>query len=680
VTTSERVSVNASRSENADIYRWDFTGDDRTDASGVTAGWTYQNPGTKEIDLYVAEQNGENDSLVRTITVQSQSNTTTPTTTPTATPDSAPAPPAETPTPDAGGETPMPASTPAQTPTDTPDPAASDGQEPDNAGTYSISTLRRGGEQPDDAPSSVRYLGETGALGIRFVPANPLQTDEQYLEPGADIRVDDLQLRSARFGDDIDPRDVTVRVVFWEPDTREVQTDDGTRTETYAANQEVHSFDATLGTQYDSTGISLPSHYATEMEATMWLEDENGNRIDGARWRFSHQTSELAQAVPVNTRADLWWWAGKNIFLVAVPGLLLSAFGVRSVLNKTGRGPEKGPMWWGIVVLVGAFLIAAVGYFYTAQLLARLPQVFGLLIVAIAAIAMLETMGPTTRTDEFLRHELGDATNTVSEGIRDVLYREKARVRTVHRDDGLGLIKPGIRPFLARLFADPAVIETQKLKTKIENTGPDDRTFVASPESDYALFWQPARWSFEPRLFGGGEDRLGSLRGLNMALIGLTAVGGVVSALAFRYVFNAPTVGAAVGAAVAFVTVSARAKDGEAAFDPAPVHFRDASASLTAMQVAYRESKDIHDAWEMVWEERSRTAKDAKKLEEQRDETLSQQMLEEEMGDSASQIGSFEVTEPGEGEQPDDEAVPEDAQPDETDDEAAADGGVNEDE
>jgi hypothetical protein len=447
-------------------------------------------------------------------------------------------------------------------------------------------------------------------------------------------------LYSTRFGRSIENRDVQLHVVFWQPVDQQIQTENGTRTVTVAGNQSERVYDVSLGTGYSTANVTFPSHFDQKFQATMWLSD-GGQPIDGARWRFGHQSSQSAAGTTVNSQGDLWVWAAQNILIIAIPGLLGCAVGVRGIIERTARGPDKGAMWWALVVGIGLFAVATMAYFQTAQVVTRLPQVFGGLIVAVAAIAMLETMGPRKRTDEFVRDELGDAADALGEGVQNHLYRDKRREYTVRRDDGtLGIIQTGIRPFLARLFADPATIDDAKLKTDIEiRQGPDDHVYLADPDADEPLDWTPAHWEFEPELLREDiefDDEVGQveriLTKLNVRLLAATAIGGVAGFVTGGWLFGTGTTLALVGAGCGFVATAAKARDGYAHFQAAPIHYRSARATLSKQGPAHADAKGLRDAWKEVYSERASTAQDAKELEQDRDETVTGKINKEVLG------------------------------------------------
>lgn len=547
--------------------------------------------------------------------------------------------------------TPTPTSTTAtSTPTDPPSPTQTPGQGNESAAatpvrssgtpdgdTWTLDELRRGGEHPASAPPSVRYLpNRQGAVSIRYTPSAPLQNDLQFMQPGSTLHTDDLQLYSTRFGVQGD-QPVTLRAVFYSVgqetgpngSTREVATDVKTRT-----------FTMNLGYGYDTNNFTLPSHYEDPRNVHLRLE-VGGEPVSGARWTFSHQTvqSEQAPAMTIDSRGDLWVWAGKNIFLVVVPGLLISATGIKGIVRKTGRGPDKSLSWWAIAVIAPALLIVAtVGYFRTAQVAARLPQVFGAIVVLIGAIAMLETMGRTRRTDEFVRDEIEDAQAPLGEALQNVVYKDKRRVYTVERDEGLGLIKTGIRPFLARLFAKPAVLDTSSLKTQVKfEQGPDDRQFITHPEADEPLVWKPAHWAFEWSMFRDGEGS--AFERFKWVRLGATAFSAGIGWVVGLFLFDTTVLPTLLAGALGFVVLAAKARDGYCEFEPAPTHYREARATIAALQEAHKDAMTVEELYEENWSIRATTAKDIKELSEERDRTVTEQLAAEETGIEVFDMG-----------------------------------------
>jgi len=505
-----------------------------------------------------------------------------------------------------------------------------------DAESYGLTDLQTGGVQAEDAPTSVRMLDQ-GAVGVRHSPINPLEEDWTYLEPGSTVKSNEVTLYSTRFGNNLEDMDAQLVIVYWQAGEERVETENGTVTRRTVAEQQVERHNVTLETGYDKTDVSLRPHYDESYETTMWLEAD-GQRLNGTRWRFTHASSPASETVAVDSRSDLWFWAGQNILVIAIPGLLGTTLVGRRILTKTGKGPMKGPVWWGIVAALATLAITLFAYYKTAIMLARLPQLLGGLVVVIAFLAYLETADGEVSWVKFERPELTDAKSPSGEDVKDALKEDAEEHRAVRRSDGsLGLIKPGIRPFLARYFADPARLDDTDLDTQIDISGKWDKKYIADPDEGAVLDWTPAHWEFAPPLTedvdidaeAGTLERL--LAPVNWSFV--LKMGGALSLGYYggRALFGLPSVGILVGL-LAIVGMSYRAVDGRAEFTPAPIHLRSARSSLAYLNDEYDDAKTIEAFEELAWEEQSRTALEARAVSTRMDKTVTERMNEEELG------------------------------------------------
>lgn len=465
------------------------------------------------------------------------------------------------------------------------------------------------------------------------------------MDPGANLHTDDIELYSTRFGDDLDDRELTLNVVFWQRGEREVETPNGTKTVPAAVNQSVRTYSVSLSPGYDVANISLPSHYDKSWELTMWLTSD-GERISGAQWRANHQTVASAAPVSINSFGDLAFWLGENVMLIAIPGLLISAGGTRKLVEWAGDGPNKGVVWWAIVTGVIIAGVVSFAWFRTAQLFYRLPQVFGALIVFIGAVAMLETMGPPNRKAQFVRDELREIDSPIGENLMGLVKKDEKRIKTVKRDDGkIGLIKPGILPFLARVFAEPATLTESDLKTEVEfETGQTDKQYVAKPDADQPVEWRAAHWEFDPEFLREKTDETsegitGLLERINFTLIAVTVIAGVIGHFAGQYLFNGAPILTAAGFIGGFVAASFRARPGQADFDAAPIHYKNARATIAAKGAKFSEGETIEELQLIAHEAQSSTAMDALEYVKARDETMSREITTEELGFDPAKIG-----------------------------------------
>ena len=227
-----------------------------------------------------------------------------------------------------------------------------------SAGPFEIDQLRNGGTQPSAAPPSVRYVGDTeidGAIAVRYRPADPLSNDPVYLEGGQTLNTDQIELYSTVFGDSTGKYELVI--VYWQPETR--QTENGTPVDV-AANQEVQRATVTVEDGYASAPVELNSHYEQNVQATMWLE-QDGQAVDGARWRFEHASAPASQQVTIETQADAWWYSFRTAILPGIASIVIGLSAARATLRRTGSGPRYSLTAWGIFSAGG--VLAVLGLF-----------------------------------------------------------------------------------------------------------------------------------------------------------------------------------------------------------------------------------------------------------------------------------------------------------------------------
>lgn len=476
-------------------------------------------------------------------------------------------------------------------------------------------------------------LGETGAVAIQYEPEAPFKSGQTYLSPGSTIHTDDIQLYSTRFGPSLSTGEYELQVVFWQPATGE----NGTQ---YADAQRKRSYRVTLSPGYDRTNVTLPSQYDTAWKTTMWLT-KDGVPVDGARWVFTHQTVSSERSLSITSFGDLWEWLWENIFMFALPGILLTSLTARGAVRRAGKGPQASVVFYATIFIVAGAVIATVGYFHAALLAYRVPQLFGILLAFMVGVLFLEMTGPTLRRVEFIRDELEHAESPLSDKLMDVVKGYKRVVYMVRREDNtFGLIKKGWRPFTARLFAEPARLTTEDLTTYREwDSGPHFRTFFTDPKADHdgSLKWVRAHWQFNPSLFrpptAADSDSLTGLLGRFRALMVIVPLGlGAAAYYAGMYVWSIGWPVAAVGAALGFIAVAFQAQDGHVEFDAAAEHYMAARKTIAAYGASYEVASTLEDAIEEAQRARVRAAKRAKAIEEHKDTTISREVAEEELG------------------------------------------------
>ena len=536
----------------------------------------------------------------------------------------------------------------------------------DAPGPFSIDELRTGGSQPSAAPPAVRYIGgdtPTGAVAVRYTPADPLSNEPVHLKRGQTLNTDTIELYSTVFGD-ADTGEYDAVIVFWQPKT---ETVNGTTVE-YAANQEVQRATVDVKAGYATAPIALNSHYDESWEATMWLE-RDGELVDGARWRFTHASAPASQQVAIDTQADAWWYAFTTVLLPGVASIIAGLSGAKATLKLAGSGPRYSLATWGVVSGFGVLMALAGLYYEVATVVANFDILLGLSLLPIAYGGGLR-MSPPTERIAFERKELtsalslrrgtdddyesdpeagvapdGGKTATPSDRIEigdddyhDELYEDLSVLTTIRAPDGGRLLpKAGIRPFFARLFARAARLDLSDLRTRVRVQGSASQKVYVDPESEQAVDHRPAhlrrRMPVWHRLPETEEDETLSpvtraLYGvLTVATLALPVIGWQVGSA----VMNTPTVGAAVGLGLLAVE-SYEAVDGSIDCEPAPRHDVTADASLTVLQNEHADARTIEEYEEIAWNERMSTAMEARDIETRRDKSTISRFLEEEVG------------------------------------------------
>ena len=576
------------------------------------------------------------------------------------------------------------------------------GSDVESAGPFDIDQLRTGGQQPAAAPPSVRYVGgatTSGAVAVRYRPADPLSNDPVYLESGQTLNTDEIEIYSTVFGEET-TGDYELVIAYWQPETR--QTENGTAVDV-AANQEVQRATVTIEDGYASAPVALNSHYDQNFEATMWLE-RDGEAVDGARWRFTHASAPASQQVQIETQADAWWYSFRTAILPGIASIIVGLSGAKATLRLAGTGPRYSLTAWGIFSAVLLTSVLGGLYYEVATVVANLDVLMGLSLLPIAYGGGLR-MSPPTERIAFVRKELtdavslrrgerdkekadpdavtdggearGSATDSVElgeDGYFDELYEQLAIKTTIPAPDGGRMVpKKGIRPFFARLFASAARLDLSDLRTRVRVEGAATQKVYVDPDEDSVVSHRPAslrrRMPVWHRLPNPADGE--SLSPITRGLYGLLTVGTLGLPLIGWYagdaVANVPTVGAFVGL-VLLAVESYEATDGVIDFEPAPRHDVTADASLTVLQSEHADAKLLEQYEDIAWKERIKTALEAREIDSRRDRSMIQGVLEDEIGISLKALGLEENAgtdvEASEDEFDFDEAEPESADTD----------------
>lgn len=490
-----------------------------------------------------------------------------------------------------------------ETATATPRPA-SDWEPP---GPFERSDLTTGGVHDAEAPPSVRNIGDpiSGSVGVRHKP-NPLQNSKDWAASGATLQSDRLQLYGTAYGDAVGEYELVV--VYWADKTH--TTENGTGVE-YAGEQSIQRVSFNMSAGYNQIPIALRSHYDDTKEVTMWLE-RDGERVDGARWRYQHRSNPLTAApgTDISSKGDLWMWGAINILLPAIPGIFIGRKAAVHFLERTVTSARKGTGWWLFVLGFLTLLLVLAATWQTAAVLSRAPYIAGLSIAVLSFVAMLGIRDREVETAEFNRKDLESVTAVTGDESKSARKEDIKLKDIVRRDGKIYMPAKGIRPFFARYWAEPAAVDESDLKTVNNTTGDVSKKYEIDPSEDETLKHTPAHLKFSPTLVLPADeddepaespsDRLLDAAGrINWSYIGAAGLGGLAAYYGVMAVFGVPSLAMLIGALPAVIG-GYEARDGRLSIVPAPYHYSEARAILATERAKYREARTFEDLHKMI--------------------------------------------------------------------------------
>ncbi|SFR31164.1 hypothetical protein SAMN04487937_1005 [Halorubrum sodomense] len=497
-------------------------------------------------------------------------------------------------------------------------------------GPFDIEELRRSGTRPPSTAEAVTIKSErslgTGGAFVKYQTLSLINSQPKPLTPSTRVSTNTLTFETSAYVDAVGEYEVVL--VYWNEATT---TGPSGRQRTYAANQEIQRVNINVQKGRDASQIALHPHFDETKQVTMWLE-RDGELVEGARWRFEHQSNPLAQspAFSVDSEGDLFRWAGVIILLPALISLFVSRQVADHVFNRIVIGAQKSLGFW--VILSGVIFIGTAGFatFATAAVLSNAPFVVGLVVGLIGLILMLGLRDADAEKAGFFKRRLDDdaITPTGDEAASSRLVPNRIKT-VVSRGGTLYAPAKGILPMIARYWADPAAVPRSDLTTVDEGDADSDldRMYEVDPTSDEVLTHSPATLSFAPSLTVDVDeselteppegDGIGALPGaieaslsnlskrLNWSFLAVAVGGGVMGYLGGMAIFGAQLVGVAI-AAVPLLIAGTVAVDGHMAVEPAPYHYSDVRATVATERqeyVARRTFEDLHkQIQDMDWQ------------------------------------------------------------------------------
>ena len=513
--------------------------------------------------------------------------------------------------------------------------ASPEADAPDNE--HSLEELRRDGTVRDSRFPSLRVLDEMEALWVvRYRPGalnSYGDSGKEYIDSSTVVERDRIRM----FGShpfDGEQRDYTLEVVYWQPDTREVSTDNGTTTERFANISATETKTVTFDSGMQQTSDIGLRTVDEEVRVTMWLQSN-----PDIRWTFKHQSVPTAQPVSISSEGDFWSEVFLRFGWIVLIGVPVAGYSARRILNETIVGPQKGLVWWLIMLAIAAGVTAIGLWWQATTLITRIPQLAGVLVSVIAFVVFLEGFDADIKSAVFERSILDEARAPGGDEVRDERYREMQSKRVIETDDGhLAIISKGWGPFIARWFADPAKIPIEDVKTQVKVEGPWQQAFVADPESEQVIDHRPPRLAWAPTFIEDVDPERETPRSViervNWQFVVAAVAGPILGYVGGQRALGLPYVGLAVGVLPA-AALGLSARDGHAHFEPAPIHQTQAKATLAWEQQHYQESSLNKDLRKIAWKERLKNPLKARALRAEFDETVTGKLNKKELGDEA---------------------------------------------
>jgi hypothetical protein len=597
-------------------------------------------PGRHEISLVVVGEEGASDERVRIVRVIE------PTATPTQT-----AEPTDTPTP-----APTRTSTPTPTATENGTGAAGSADESDTDdssgstttsgnGTYTLEELRRDGQHPADSPPSVRQVdGEMFWLihwPAKTLWANvgePTDDERQYVGEGDAVSRNSVYLRTISTS----AQDLELTVVSYRVEERTVETENGVTSERQAVGLEERDVTVSLSAGWGIAEVPLPD--LEEDRNVLIYADSAPNTL---RWTFRHEPVATSQAAPISTEGDYLWRLGTDVFFPALIGLFVVGFLVRRAIERAGAGPQ-----WGLGQWVGLMGLGAVlGFLFgpvesTADLLVYAPTVLALILVAVAGIVALETWEDGAENVLFVKPDIEPIVSPGGDSGLDAIMADSDDELVVDMPNGsTAVVRPGIRPFLARVFGSAARIrgaDVMQTSLELDGTDHDQLVFIEpddfepgetadeaddanledadeadlEPAPESAIDYSPEGWELEAPPLETWSDRFRAVAIVAAVGAGAAAVYGALG----------PWFGSGVAAA-ALVGWLAAPVDGYASFRPAPGHLRSAMVTAMVMSSEVADAETLEEARRENIRLRGQSERDVEEALADQDATLLETLL-----------------------------------------------------
>ncbi|MBO4248371.1 hypothetical protein IL252_11155 [Halomicrobium sp. IBSBa] len=472
------------------------------------------------------------------------------------------------------------------------------------------------GPRMSNSPPSVR-MGEDQFFWVVYWPANNPFADVgssdsgEYLPPGHTVGRNAVYLRTWVY----ENQQETVHVAYWERDQKVVQQENTTTTVPVARNVTHVTHNVTFERGRPTVKVPLRQH-DDEVRVTMWIEGK-----EYARWaNFGHRSIATTQSVDIDSAGDYL----SSVIVDFLVWILIGGFAVgwacKRALDEAGIGPQYGYGPWFLALSILTGLGGLLFYENLANLVVNAQYVLALYVVAVIGIVMLETYTRNISAALFLRPTLEHAESPTGDDAYDVVDAEAREEKIVRTNHGVSVVKPGLFPFLARVFGKSArLANVDQLRTRVpmQDDSKWDELYLVDPESAKLLYYEPEGW----RLDWPPLDREHAGEWLAIAGAITLAVASVALGVAgFLTVATVTSVGLLVWAA--------HPVDGKAAVKPAPVHLRSAFGTMVKYAEDVDDAKHLSEVKEQLDRERVRKQRDVDEKVSDHDRTLVEEILD----------------------------------------------------
>jgi len=398
--------------------------------------------------------------------------------------------------------------------------AQSDGgqQSAPSGDEYTLSDLQRGGEVVDERYPSLRTAGDyTAFWAVRYKPRGTGgygdQSAKEYISPSTTVHRTKIRMYGS-FPFDGETREFTLTKVYWTPETKTVQTENGTTSERYAnvtaVDQQQLQYQSGMRRTQE---ISLRGYYDQATRVTMLLELPSGDEL---RWTFNVETIPTAQPVSIDSRGDLYEFI---ILWVLLPSLVVTWFTDRKVTQfrrKALAGPGRGAATWISIGAVLSGIAYFAGFYATASLVTAIPLVFPLFVGWVVAAFRLEDDDDAVEKWGFIKMDPEKAASPLKEDA-EVLDSAEIEIKgfDVVRtpDDEPALYSKGLLNMWARAKGKYATIDIQNKQAEWDGIGDYDKIVVVAQDAEELVEHLPERiiWTFPWRTYTPPTDQDGDL-------------------------------------------------------------------------------------------------------------------------------------------------------------------------